>query len=283
MDNEIQLISDGDGLAVIGEPTAVEKFLRSAGHWAASKELDLGRLKPLLSIGSDVAEAASEIAANSGRWIKLTEESARLVKEHGLMESKMPGESHLMIGIPGSVKSWLQAETGPASLLTNPAALSGVAGIMAQAAKQQTMAEIADYLVRIDEKVDDVLLKVDGTVLKDMLGARLQIRRALTMREQERRVTVDSWSEVQNASGKLSDVQGYALIQLEEIAEKLENKTRIGGLAQTTEVEKPNVHKWLAVLAEVLPTTGGLRRAGARSGARRVSAGLGRASSRPGS
>jgi hypothetical protein len=31
MDNEIQLISDGDGLAVIGDPAAVEQFLVSDG------------------------------------------------------------------------------------------------------------------------------------------------------------------------------------------------------------------------------------------------------------
>ena len=105
IDNEIQLISDGDGLAVIGDPTAVERFLRSAGQWSASKELDLRRLKPLLSIGSDVVHPVSEIAANSGHWVKLTEESARLVKEHGLMESKTLGESHLMVGRPGSIKS----------------------------------------------------------------------------------------------------------------------------------------------------------------------------------
>jgi hypothetical protein len=29
MDNELQLITDGDGLAVIGNPTAVERFLVS--------------------------------------------------------------------------------------------------------------------------------------------------------------------------------------------------------------------------------------------------------------
>ena len=83
-----------------------------------------------------------------------------------------------------------------------------------------------------------------------MRGARRQIERALTMREQEGRVTVDSWSEVQNASGKLADVQGYALLQLEAIAEKLENKTKIGGLARTAEETKPEVQKWLAVLAD---------------------------------
>ena len=42
MDNEIQLISDGDGLAVIGDPAAVERFLASEG--LPSKDLGLPRL-----------------------------------------------------------------------------------------------------------------------------------------------------------------------------------------------------------------------------------------------
>lgn len=153
----IRLVSDGHGLAVIGESKAVEKFLKSKGLLAASHQFDLRRLKPLLAIASDATQAASEIAANSGRWIKLTEESARLVKEHGLIEIKTPGISHLMVGIPGKVQNWLQTEQGIGSLLTNPAALSGVAGLMAQVAGQQTMAEIVAYLDRIDTEVDDVL------------------------------------------------------------------------------------------------------------------------------
>jgi len=155
-----------------------------------------------------------------------------------------------MVGVPGKVRNWLQAEQGVGSLLTNPAALSGVAGLMAQVAGQQTMAEITNYLNRLDAKVDDVLGKVDDTVLKDMRGARFQIRRAQTMRDQEGRVTFDSWSEVQNASGKLADVQGYALLQLEAIAEKLESENRVGGLAIAAEEARREVQKWLAVLAD---------------------------------
>jgi hypothetical protein len=37
MDNEIELISDGDGLAIIGNPTAVDRFLATAG--VPSKDL----------------------------------------------------------------------------------------------------------------------------------------------------------------------------------------------------------------------------------------------------
>ena len=79
MDNEIQLISDGDGLAVIGDPTAVERFLASEG--LPSKDLGLPRLGAVLGAGAAAAQAGSEIAANSGRWVKLTEESARAGQE----------------------------------------------------------------------------------------------------------------------------------------------------------------------------------------------------------
>ena len=79
MDNEIQLISDGDGLAVIGDPAAVERFLVSEG--LSSKDLGLPRLGAVLSTGAAVAQAGSEIAANSGRWVKLTKESAQACQE----------------------------------------------------------------------------------------------------------------------------------------------------------------------------------------------------------
>jgi hypothetical protein len=81
MDNEIQLISDGDGLAVIGNPMAVERFLVSEG--LPSKDLGLQRLGSALSTRAGVAQAGSAVAANSGRWVKLTEESAQLVKKFG--------------------------------------------------------------------------------------------------------------------------------------------------------------------------------------------------------
>src|SRR6476469_3264700 len=79
MDDEIQLIRDDDGLAVIGDPTAVERFLESEG--LSSTDLGLPRLGSVLRTGSGVAQAGSEIAANSGRWVKLTKESAQAINK----------------------------------------------------------------------------------------------------------------------------------------------------------------------------------------------------------
>jgi len=49
MGNEIELISDGDGLAVIGNSEDVERFLVSEG--LPSKELDVSRLGGVLKAG----------------------------------------------------------------------------------------------------------------------------------------------------------------------------------------------------------------------------------------
>ncbi|MGY3205347.1 hypothetical protein [Streptomyces sp. TE5632] len=247
MDNEIQLISDGDGLAVIGNATDVERFLASEG--LSSKDFGVQQLKSVFGTGAAVAQAGSDIAANSGRWVKLTKESAGRVKKFGLMESKTPGVSHAMVGKPGSIKSWLQIEKGAVSSLASPARLAGVAGIMAQLSMQQTMDEITDYLATIDEKVDDVLRAQKDAVLSRMIGMDLVIEETMTIRDQVGRVSEVTWSKVQTAPTTIAEVQVYALRQLDALAEKLESKPKIGDLATTVKEVEPKVREWLAVLA----------------------------------
>ena len=247
MGNEIQLISDGDGLAVIGNPTAVERFLVSEG--LPSKDLGLQRLGPVLSAGAAAAQAGSEIAANSGRWVQLTKESAQIVHKYGLMPSKTPGVSHAMVGQPGSIKSWLQIAKGPGSIAGNPALLAGAAGIMAQLAMRQTMNEITDYLATIDEKVDDVLRAQKDAVLARMIGVGFVIEEAMTIREARGRVDEVTWSKVQGAPATIAETQAYALRQLDALAEKLERKTTIGDLAKAAREAESKGQEWLAVLA----------------------------------
>ena len=246
MDDEIELISDGEGLAVIGELAAVERFLACEGLTHA---VGLPRLASVVSTGATAAQVGSEIAANSGRWLKLTEESAQLVKKYGLMQSKTPGVSHAIVGQPGSIKSWLQIAKGPGSLLTNPALLAGAAGVMAQVAMQQTMNEITDYLATIDEKVDDVLRAQKDAVLARMIGAGLVIQEAMTTREHGSRVNEVTWSKVQAAPAIIAETQAYALRQLDALAEKLERETRMGDLAEAAKDAETKAQEWLAVLA----------------------------------
>jgi hypothetical protein len=247
MDGEIQLISDGDGLAVVGDRAAVERFLVSEG--LAYKSRDLPRLGSVLSRGAALADAGSNMADASGRWVKLTKESADRVQKYGLMPSKTPGVSHAMVGDPGSIKSWLQIAQGPGSKAANPALLSGAAGIMTQLAMQQAMDQITDYLATIDEKLDDVLRAQEDAVLADMIGVGFDIDEAMTIREHGGRVNEVTWSKVQASSATIARTQAYALRQLDALAEKVERKAKIGDLAQATKDVETKVQSWLAVLA----------------------------------
>ena len=246
MDNEVELISDGDGLAVIGNPTAVERFMASVG---LSSNAGSPRLGAAFSAGASVAQAGSEIAANSGRWVKLTEESAQAVKEFGLTPTKTPGVSHAMVGQPGDIKQWIQIVKSPGSMVTNPAMLAGAAGIMAQIAMQQQMDEITDYLATIDQKLDAVLRAQTNQVLARLDGVDLAVREAMSVRDAVGRVSEVTWSKVQNSAQTIHETQGYALRQLGDLADKIEEKNKIGDLAETAKEAEAEVQKWLVVLA----------------------------------
>jgi hypothetical protein len=248
MDDEIQLISDGDGLAVLGDPEAVERFLISEG--LSSKDRGLPRLGTVLSTGAAAAQEGSEIAANSGRWVKLTKESAQLVDKYGLRKSSKTGFSTgVLKGNSGQVKGFVQFVPGPRAILTNPAFLAGAAGIMAQVAMQQSMDEIIDYLATIDEKLDDVLRAQEDAVCADMIGVGFDIDEAMTIREHAGRVNEVTWSKVQASSATIARTQAYALRQLDALAEKVERGTSIADLANSAKEAESKVRGWLVVLA----------------------------------
>jgi hypothetical protein len=246
MDDEVELISDGDGLAVIGNSTAVERFMASVG---LSSNAGSPRLGAALSAGASVAQTGPEIAANSARWVKLTEESAQAVKKFGLMHTNTPGVSHAMVGQPGDIKQWIQIVTSPGSMVTNPAILAGAAGIMAQIAMQQQMHAVMEYLATIDGKLDNVLRAQTNQVLARLDGVDLAVREGMSVREAVGRVSEVTWSKVQNSAQTIHETQGYALRQLGDLANKIEEKHNVGDLAETAKEAEAEVQKWLLVLA----------------------------------
>ncbi len=248
INDEIQLISDGDGLAVIGEQAAVDRFLASEGL-LATRNFDLPTLRGVMSTGAAAGEAGSGIAANSGRWVKLTKESAALVKKHGLRESRSGLKTGVVRGSKGQVKTFVQFVKGPGTVLTNPAVLAGAAGVMAQVALRQAMDEITAYLATIDEKVDDVLRAQKDAVLARMIGLGMVIEESLVIREHGGRVNQVTWSKVQAAPATIAETQAYALRQLDALADKLESKRKLSDLAEAAVKAEENTQEWLAVLA----------------------------------
>ena len=253
MGNEIELVSDGDGLVALGASADVERFFLSTGlDQAPTREINLHRLWSVTGTAAAAAQVGADIAANSGRWVKLTAESAEAVKKYGLMPTKSLGVSHAMIGDPGDIKQWLQIAQAPSILLSGPLALTALSTMMQQRAMQQQMDEIVEYLQEINEKVDDILRNQKDAVLADMIGVDLIIEDALTVRDHVGRVSEVTWSKVQSSGMTLARTQAYALRQLDTIAEKLEKKADLGEIAKATKEAEPRIHEWLGVLARTV-------------------------------
>lgn len=248
MDNEIALISDGDGLAVIGEPSVVAHFLDSEG--LTSVDLGLDRLRHRAGAAAGALQAASEISAGSGRWVQLTTQSAELAKKYPMVTKTSSGlQTGVLRGEKGRFVHLVEFARGPGATLTSPAFLAGAAGVMAQVAMQQTMDEITDYLATIDQKVDDVLRAQSDAVLADMIGVDLTIEEAMSIREHTGRVSETTWSKVQATSMTIARTQGYALRQLDALAEKLESKRGMGDLVKAAKEAETKAAEWLVVLA----------------------------------
>lgn len=248
MNDEIELISDGDGLAVIGDPAVVDRFLVAEG--LTSEDLRPRQLSRALSTASIAANSSSQIAAESGRWMKLTEESARAAEKYALVHNSTTGYAHATLRASnGQFVKNLQFVGDYGAILTSPAFLAGAAGIMAQLAMQQAMEEITEYLAVIDAKVDDVLRAQKDAVLADMIAVGLVLDEAMAVRGQVGRVGEITWSKVQDAPMTIARTQSYALRQLDALAEKLENKAPMGDLAKAAKKAEETVQEWLAVLA----------------------------------
>lgn len=255
MTDEIETVRDDDGVAVLGDPAVIERFLSSNG--LPSRRLDLPHGSHLSSAGSMASQAGAGMAT-SGRWVKLTKESAKALKDFPAMKGSNPSVSRAIVTDGGKIKGILQFVKTPGSVLTSPAILTGAAGVMAQLAMQQAMDEITDYLAKIDAKLDDVLRAQKDHVFADMIGVDLLISEALTIREHVGGVNGVTWSKLQGASQTILTVQSYALRALDALAEKLEKTTKIGDLAVLTAEAESAASEWQAVLARCFQLQDGL-------------------------
>lgn len=245
--DQIEMVSDGEGIALLGDLGAIDRFLASEG--LAARDLDLSRLSSAAAASAGVVQSGAQLAATSGRWVLLTEKSAQAMKGMSLMKGSTAGTSRAIAVDGGKTSHILEILRTPGAMLTNPAILTGVAGVMAQVAMQQAMQDITAYLARIDAKVDDILRAQKDAALSAMVGAQLVIEDALTIRDQVGSVSEVTWSKVQATPATIAQTQAYAIRQLDGIAHRLEQAATVGELAKVTEQAHAVVGEWLAVLA----------------------------------
>ena len=238
---EISVIKDDQGLLFLGDSHEIQQFLEERG--LASREFRTKALK----MGGAALQKASDASMQSGRWVKLTEESAELLKQYGKTGAIQPGVAQ---AANGRIVKWLKFETP--SQLFSPAMATGVAGMMTQMALEQAIQEITDYLAAIDEKVNDLLQDQKDRVLADLMGVVFELDEATSIRDRIGTLTDAAWSKVAPCAKTTGTALAYALTKLQGICDKLSRACSAEDVDDVLERGTDDARMWLYVIARAI-------------------------------
>lgn len=247
MNDGVQVFGNDDGYAIVGPQAEVQKFLQKSG--LDSVEMDFTRLNQALNVGSAAAQAAAQLAQQSGRWVQLAPDSAKAMREFTLMKGSAADRARMIAMSDGKTAKILEIMT-PAALSLNPATLLVLSTYMQQAAIERSMEQILDYLHTIDQKIDDVLRNQKNEVLAQVAGAALTIDEAMTIRDATGRVTETLWNKVQATPNQIDTTMSRALLQLDALAEKVTQYAKDGKFDDNAAQIRQTAIEWLSVIAQ---------------------------------
>lgn len=212
----VQVIQDDQQIMVLGDDSAVDAWLKSEGLDKEPTQKLSGHA--LQACGNGI-QALADASQQSGRWVKLTKESAEQMKKYGSTGTGVLRKEH------GQIAYHLKFEdlTKVSSKL-NPEMLANVGGVMTQMALQQSMDEITDCLDKIDGKIDDLLQDQKDQTLANLMGAAQMIDETKTIRDKVGMLTDTTWSKIADSPRDLASAQSYALIKIRNLVKGLPAK-----------------------------------------------------------
>lgn len=250
MSAEIEIVSDGDGALILGDENAIQEFSAQYGLSEWARRVPLDRFSRWLHLGTEAANRITQIAQQSGMYVKLTPESLEALKKAGgLMPTAKKGVSHLMLGKTGdhSMK-WLQADTSTSALIGNPAVLTGVSGLLASFSQQLEAKELNEFMARVDARLDEVLTNQRNETLAKIETAAEQIEEACALLESDGDPQT-IWELVRSADGRITTVQNEALKSLGSVADSAKRADSSKEMKKLSQEIEGKVNLWLSVLA----------------------------------
>lgn len=251
-DTELQVLLHGDSLMFLGPESALARLDES------SPQEKLSRVAPKVAHNlSKSAHTLSQFQENSGRYLKLSKDSAQFLKENEVAAEKiragvlrvgdLPGAK----GNAGSIVKHLKFEN--TALLATPAAPLAVAAILEESAAQAQMDQVLDYLEEVSENVQKLIQQRKTEVSGDINGFADAIEEAFILLQKTGKVSAVSWSKVDNLDVDLKRLQGQIIGELDEVAKEIAKKATNPKKAYQafTEAEE-NATYWIFQLARVM-------------------------------
>lgn len=239
-DGEITVIEDEKGLTIFGDPQAVEAWLGANG--VASQPIGSAFTKAAHTAGV-TANETMRLMEQSGRWVKLTKESAALAK------ATQATSGVARAGNGQIIKHLKFAQVGG---LFTPAGVAVLGSILAQKALEQSISEITDYLKVIDAKIDDLIQDQKDNVIAELFSLRHAVEEAYVIRQETGFVSSTTWSKVASRGADATRIQKYALQKIQGLAQKIQTAKTAADLKTSTDVLSSEIAGWLMALGNAV-------------------------------
>ena len=238
----VTIIQDEQGITFLGDAGAIDLWLKDEGF---NSKAFKAKAVQTVSMASKGAQKASDAMVESGRWVKLTKESAELVAKYGTNGKK----GNLFSGVArrknGNIVKHLQFTKADQ---LNPAMLTGISGVMAQMALEQAVSEITDYLKEIDAKLDDLLRDQKDQTVSKLAGISHMIDETMLIYQQVGSISETTWSKVSGCPQDIATIQAYAIAKIKGLTEKVEREQDPKQVRPLTQ----QIRQWLGMLASAV-------------------------------
>lgn len=238
---DLTVIQDGNGYMVIGSSNALELWRKETQ--VESKPAD-SVVRKIVGQFGDAAVFSGLIAENSGRWVKLTEESAQYLAAFG-------GNSGVVRFSNGQIAKHLEF-VGTGAVASNPATAMTVGLAMSMMSLRQSTEEVQEYLEVVDKKLDAVIQDQKDTAISNLGGCYHLIEEVYASLEKKGQVTPIDWSKVSGTAQTLLTVQRYAVQKLETLSKEINPEISLKALNDALARVDQGIPDWLYILANAI-------------------------------
>ncbi|QJC22379.1 hypothetical protein [Arcanobacterium buesumense] len=242
--NQLTVIEDEDGLVIFGAGEALIEALEQRG----AKSRPFSPTQSILSSLGSISSLGGLVTQESGRWVKLTEESAKLVAERGGIANVPAGVVRQDNG--QIIKHIKFDQTGLMDL--NPASFVSFGMYMQQMALQQQLEEIQEYLVTIDKKLDTLIRDQHDRVISEIFGLQMRVDEAAEIAQNVGELGDIAWSKIDDAEKVLAEAQAYALRKIEYLRKEISKTEFSSELQRLMNTAVEDVPQWMLVCAHAL-------------------------------
>ncbi|MFC0315121.1 uracil-DNA glycosylase [Gordonia phosphorivorans] len=226
--DEVVVSAHDEGLLVYGDPRMVEQYLAQLSR--ATRDAVATPIKPkdLASVMANVA-AGANIAAHRGSFVRLSPDSLKLLRAHGVVPGTGGYNRMFVHGGGGKIAGQLQWKTMP----VGPSQAMAVQMFAMQMALKTAIASVEDAVKQVQNTVNQILRLVQADRVGDVVGHHRTLKRAVTDFEQYGVLLKADWDAVASLGPSLEQVVAKLHDHLRKTVRTFDANLQIGDRADS--------------------------------------------------